>query len=309
MTVTVYAVTSFKPDVLNGAHAARLARTAVRIFGEQAGNRELPSSVNLVIEPTLRTQDSWKLVRSIGNYCFGSGNQLNPRHIAVGSVLYTEDVKQASELGFKTVVSPMTDADVLQAAKEHKIDAVPAIGRLMDGIQLAVLCEQLGIDPTRIKVFPFSCKQTAEALIDALKGPFHRAIEAKRLQLVPDVTIEDVGSATELWAKILAAGDEETIRVGKPTRGNGLGSLTSFREFNSRFADGKSVPVVTGGIKAETGDITKLVANGVRDFGLSALITDEVQQAASGSTPSFDKLTETIGIILDCVKSGLEQST
>ena len=76
-----------------------------------------------------------------------------------------------------------------------------------------------------------------------------------------------------------------------------------------RFEDGKSVPVVTGGIKAETGDITKLVANGVRDFGLSALITDEVQQAASGSTPSFDKLTETIGIILDGVKSGLEQST
>lgn len=307
--VTVYAVTNFAPKVLNGFKAAKLARTTIDIFNEEAAHRDLTESASLVIEPTLRTQDSWILVNSLANFCFGSSNmKVDSSDFAVGSVLYPEDVEKAAESGFKTVVSPMTDRDVLQAAREKKIDAVPAIASLEDGFTLDIAISLSGFEPGRVKVFPFSIPRDREGYINTLKGPFSRETESKHLTLNPSHHMDLATSTpTKFWRIVKTTSNEASINVGSPDldSGNGLNTLAELMKKYPRFADEKSVPVVTGGIRADREYVTALVSNGIRHLGLSALINDEVQQAASGQNPNLGELRTNIGIILDGIKSGL----
>ena len=307
--VTVYAVTNFDSKVLNGFKAAKLARATVDIFNEEAAKRDLTDSASLVIEPTLRTQDSWNLVNSLANFCFGSNNtKLDSSNFAVGSVLYPEDVEKAAEVGFKTVVSPMTDRDVLQAAREYKIDAVPAIASLEDGFTLDNAISLSGFEPGRVKVFPFSISRDREGYINTLKGPFSREIESKHLTLNLLPQTDAASTPTEFWSAIKTSGNEASINVGNPDldSGHGLNTLAELMKRYPRFEDGKSVPVVTGGIRADKEYVTALVANGIRHFGLSALLTDDVQKTASQAGANFGELKTNIGIILDGIKSGLE---
>jgi 2-keto-3-deoxy-6-phosphogluconate aldolase len=309
--VNVFAVTGFnsKSKILSGLQLIKLSNRAIEIFNEEAGKRSLLGRVKLVIEPVLRAVDSWDAVNAISTG-FGTdsaGTALRPENFAVGSVLYETDVETAKSRGFETVVSPMTYFNVLQAAAEARINAIPAISDLSDADKLERQARRFDSNPSIVKVFPFDANG-AKGLVDALGGPFSREIQIREVSLVADDR-STRDTPTKFWTALLKADKGAQIRIGKLVGANGLGSLRVLRESVERFKTGVSTPVVTGGIKADAESISAIVKDGVRNIGLSALITDEVQQAASGQTPNYDIFRANVGKVLDGIKSGLEQGS
>ena len=227
--------------------------------------------------------------------------------VIVGTVTSTDRVKKTSQLGIEKAVAPDYMLDVLQAAKEHKIDFTPGIIDNHQKRELSEIITKNGLPiPKRLKLFPFSCERTQAGLLKALEAPYASEIAAfkadrgsVRLANEGEVSQQFVYSPTAFAHQLREkTGQASEIVIGKPFSGmDGLNTESAMNifellqrpQFDFCFKGTKHGAF--GGVKIT--DVGALSKRGVEVVGLgSDFLGGEVLRAANEGdfTPALDKV-------------------
>ena len=202
-----------RPDLPERTAAARLIAV---LRGERADQyapvlETLTGAGIRSVELTLSTPGTLEELPALLERC---GNRMD---IGVGTVTDPTDLRTAAERGAHYIVTPITRADLLEAAAEAAIPIVPG------GLTPSELHAGWSAGAAAVKVFPAST--VGPGYIKDLRGPF------PGIRVIPSGGVD-----LEAAAAWLQAG-AEAVSVGGPLVGDALrgGSLEALAERAAQF--------------------------------------------------------------------------
>ena len=205
--------TPLRPDLPERTAAARLI---VVLRGERADQyapvlETLAGAGIRSVELTLSTPGTLEELPALLERC---GNRMD---IGVGTVTDPTDLRTAAERGAHYIVTPITRADLLEAAAEAAIPIVPG------GLTPSELHAGWSAGAAAVKVFPAST--VGPGYINDLRGPF------PGIRVIPSGGVDLEAAAA--WLQTGA----EAISVGGPLVGDALrgGSLEALAERAAQF--------------------------------------------------------------------------